>query len=84
LSRQIIISQKYRKANPFYAFLMSFFFTGLGQIYTGSLHRGITYLLLKVLVILIPPVYLIYNPDYSFLNEVAAAVLMLIALIIFS
>ncbi len=84
MSRKIIISQTYRKANPFYAFLMSFFFTGLGQIYTGSLQRGITFLLLKILVILIPPFYLIYNPGYSFLKEISAAIIILTTLIFFS
>lgn len=84
MSRKIIISQKYRRANPFFAFLMSFFFTGLGQIYTGSLHRGVTFLLIKLLIILVPPIYLIYNPDYSFLKEISAAIAILTALIICS
>ena len=84
MSRNLIISQKYRKANPFYAFLMSFFFTGLGQIYTGSLHKGITFLLLKLLIILIPPIYLIYNPDYSYLEEISSAIIILMSLIFFS
>ncbi len=84
MSRKIIISRTYRKANPLIAFLMSFFFTGLGQIYTGSLYRGITFLLLKLIVILIPPFLLLYNPGYSRLNEVFYAILILAALILLS
>ena len=84
MSRKIIISRTYRKANPILAFLMSFFFTGLGQIYTGSLYRGITFLLLKLIIILIPPFHLLYNPGYSHLSEIFYAILILAALILLS
>jgi len=70
LSKKIIISKNYKKTNPLIALTLSFFFTGLGQVYAGNFYRGTIYLLLKLVIILIPPFYAITNPDAFFLNNV--------------
>lgn len=82
MSKKIIISKKYKKANPVVAFTLSFFFTGLGQVYAGAFYRGTIYLLLKLVIILIPPFYAINNPDAFFLNNVFYTASALIILII--
>ena len=70
MSRKIIISKNYRKANPLTAFILSFFFTGLGQVYAGAIYRGTAFLLLKLIIILIPPFFAIHNPDAFFMNNI--------------
>lgn len=83
MSRKIIISKNYRKANPLIAFILSFFFTGLGQVYAGALYRGTAFLLLKLIIILIPPFFAINNPDAFFLNNIfyTASALIILTLI---
>jgi len=70
LSRKIIVSQNLRQANPYLAFILSFFFTGLGHLYGGSIYRGIVFLLIKILIILTPPFLLLINPGSYYMNEV--------------
>lgn len=80
MTRKIIVSRNFRKGNPFTAFIMSFFFTGLGQIYGGSIYRGIAFLLVKIIIILIPPFLALTDPGANYLNRVffsSAALLML-------
>ena len=82
MSKKIIISKNYKKTNPRIAFTLSFFFTGLGQVYAGAFYRGTIYLLLKLFIILIPPFYAITNPDAFFLNTVFYTASALVSLII--
>jgi signal peptidase I len=80
LSRKIIVSQNFRKANPFLAFILSFFFTGLGQIYNGSIYRGIVFFLIKIIIILTPPFLVLTNPDSYYLHIVFYSLISLVIL----
>ena len=82
MSRKIIVSQNFKRANPLIAFILSFFFTGLGQIYSGSIYRGIVFFLIKILIIITPSFLVLTNPDSCYLHEVFYSTAALVVLII--
>jgi signal peptidase I len=80
LSRKIIVSQNFRKANPLTAFILSFFFTGLGHVYGGSIYRGTAFLFIKFIIILIPPFVVLTSPDSYYLHTVFCSLTALVIL----
>jgi signal peptidase I len=73
MSSNIIQSGSAVKRNRFTAFILSFIFTGLGQVYCGELARGFIFLTGRLILFLIIPANVILSPSDSFLSFVAAA-----------
>ncbi|MCP4136421.1 MAG: signal peptidase I [bacterium] len=67
MKEKIIKSVKLRKRKPFIAFILSFFFTGLGQTYNGEITKGIILLALRILSLLFIPLYVLIKPINSYL-----------------
>ncbi|MDY6935001.1 MAG: signal peptidase I [Spirochaetota bacterium] len=61
MKNRIVRSESVLQKNPITAFLLSFFFTGLGQIYNGDLSKCIVFFGLKTLTLLIIPLYVIHK-----------------------
>ena len=57
MKNRIITSTIPLKRSPVTAFILSFIFTGLGQIYNGDLSRGIVFFVLRILSLVIIPFY---------------------------
>jgi hypothetical protein len=70
LSKRIIISGRERILSPFLSFFMSLFFTGMGEIYSGSPQRGFTFALMRGFSLLAVPFYSMTNIKSSYLTEV--------------
>jgi signal peptidase I len=73
MSGNIIQSGSEVKRSRLTAFTLSFFFTGLGQVYCGEPARGFIFLTGRILLFLIIPANVILSPSDSFLLFVAAA-----------
>jgi signal peptidase I len=73
MSGNIIHSGSAVKRSRLTAFILSFFFTGLGQVYCGEIARGFIFLTGRLLLFMIIPAYAILNPSDSFLLFVADA-----------
>jgi hypothetical protein len=70
LSKRIIISGRERILSPLLSFVMSLFFTGMGEIYSGSPQRGIAFALIRGVSLLAVPFYSMTNIKSSYLTEV--------------
>ena len=55
----LIHSGNLAKRNPAAAFILSFIVTGLGQMYNAELSKGCVFLLLRILPLLLLPLYLV-------------------------
>jgi len=84
LSKRIIISGKERILNPYKAFLMSFFITGIGEIYSGSPQRGIILALLRAVSALAVPFYSLTNIKDSYLTEIFFSLIFFFLVTLFS
>ncbi|MBN2040808.1 MAG: signal peptidase I [Spirochaetes bacterium] len=61
MKSNIISSEVTFKRRPFSAFVLSFFFTGLGQVYNGNFIKGLIYSVLRIFSLLAIPLYLFMN-----------------------
>jgi len=84
LSKKIIISGRERRLEPAAAFFMSFFITGLGEAYSGSLLQGITLVLIRVVSAIAIPFYTVTNVKSTYLTEAFLSILFFAAVTIFS
>ncbi len=67
MKNRFISSITYRERKPFYGFLLSLFFPGLGQMYNGRLQKGTIFLFLKTIPFLILPVLIHLSRSRSYL-----------------
>ncbi len=76
----IIISRAGQDRYPWLAFTLSFFFTGLGQVYNGDLAKGIVFFMLRIFTFVYPvAVIMLKNYDsYIFFFGAAAFINILI------
>jgi len=63
---------------------MSFFITGMGEIYSGSPQRGITLALFRAASVLVIPFYSVTNIKNSYLNEIFLSLMLFFLVTIFS
>ena len=63
MKSKIIKSESSLRRYPVLAFILSFFFTGLGQIYNGDFSKGIVFFILRILTLLIIPLYVLMRSD---------------------
>jgi signal peptidase I len=64
----IIKSENPSDRNRGIAFLLSFLFTGLGQIYNGNFSKGMIFFIFRILTLLIIPFYaILYKDNFSVL-----------------
>lgn len=84
MSRQIILSGRERVLKPYVSFMMSFFITGMGEIYSGSTQRGITLVLLRAASALAIPFYSMTNVKSSHITEIFFSLLFFASITIFS
>lgn len=61
MKSNIIRSEIYLKRRPVLAFFLSFFFTGLGQVYNGNFSKGLIFSVLRLFSLLIIPLYIFIN-----------------------
>ena len=69
----IIISEAGMGRHPWLAFTLSFFLTGLGQVYNGDLAKGIAFFMLRVFTFIFPVAVIIFKNYDSYLSFFAAA-----------
>ncbi|MCU0822843.1 MAG: signal peptidase I [Spirochaetes bacterium] len=73
MKRGIIISEAGLDRNPALAFVLSFFFTGLGQIYNGDLAKGFVFFILRIFTIIFPAAVIIFKNLDSYILYFAAS-----------
>ena len=69
----IIISETGLNRYPWLAFTLSFFFTGLGQVYNGDLAKGIVFFLLRIFTFVFPVAVIILRNYDSYISFFGAA-----------
>ena len=84
MSKKIIISGKERILNPIMALIMSVFVTGLGELYSGFPHKGITLALARAISLIIIPFYAMVYSKYSYMTEIFISIICIAAITIFS
>ncbi len=72
MKTSIIKSESRLKRYPLLAFALSFFFTGLGQIYSGDLSKGIVFFILRFLTLIFIPLYVIIQNNFSVIFALTA------------
>jgi len=65
---KIIKSEITHNRNSFTAFILSFFFTGLGQIYNGDLLKGFVLFILRILPLLLIPLLIFFEDINLYIN----------------
>ncbi len=76
MKNDIIKSERDMQRYPKHAFVLSFFFTGLGQIYNGDLSKGIVFYALRVLTLLIIPISTILKSIDSYISFFVFAIVL--------
>lgn len=74
MEKGIIISENGLFRKPRTAFLLSFFFTGLGQVYNGDMARGAVFFLLRIISIIIPAIVAVTRNNESYIYVFAGAI----------
>ena len=69
----IIKSQTSLRRYPILAFIMSFLFTGLGQMYNGDFSKGIALFILRIFSLIFVPLYVIIQNKFSMIVVIVAA-----------
>ena len=84
MSKKIITSGKERILNPTMGLIMSVFVTGLGELYSGFPHKGITLALARSISLIIIPFYAMAYTKYSYMTEIFISIICIAAITIFS
>jgi signal peptidase I len=72
MKSSIITSESPLKRYPLLAFVLSFLFSGLGQIYCGDFSKGIVYFILRNFSLIFIPLYVIIQNNFSIIFAIAA------------
>jgi signal peptidase I len=73
MKSSIIKSESSLKRYPVLAFILSFLFTGLGQIYNGDFSKGIALFILRILSLIFIPLFVILQSNFSIIFVLAAS-----------
>ena len=83
MKSNIIRSEVGFRRTPAIAFFFSLFFTGLGQVYNGNFSKGLIFFILRILSLLVIPLYLFINgKDFSVFFTVPVIATHLLILIV--
>jgi signal peptidase I len=69
----IIKSESFLKRYPLLAFILSFIFTGLGQIYNGDFSKGVVFFIFRILSLIFIPLYVIFQNNFSIIFVLATS-----------
>jgi len=82
MNSKFILSEKREKKNPAVAFILSFMFTGTGQIYNGKPGRGIILFSFRTMPLIVIPLYASFTPQDSYISTILFMLLFCIIIMI--
>lgn len=84
MKARVIVSKTERSISPWISLLLSLFFTGLGELYSGIPFSGIALALARIIVLLSVPFYTIINSRETMTEEILVFCLALLVITISS